>query len=193
MLSHSLGSVAATVQSVVYGGATGGLFSLLQSAGATMVLPSVGTVVAGAATTGAGIGMMGSGGSATSKTVPDSISRGLRPSGDSADPPPYTRADPHEYLLTLRAIEAIVKSWDIPPYNPPETDVTDWLRKLHQICGVYGVPVSQRAQCVMYHMRADCREAAQTAGCHDMTWNQFTAWLRKYDGAFYLQGSAPRY
>ncbi|KAF9643749.1 hypothetical protein BDM02DRAFT_3077775, partial [Thelephora ganbajun] len=49
------GSIAATIQSIVYGGATGGLFSLLQSAGATMVLPSVGTIFAGAASTGAGI------------------------------------------------------------------------------------------------------------------------------------------
>ena len=186
MLSYSLGSVAATAQSVVYGGATGGLFSLLQSAGATMVLPSVGTVVAGAATTGAGIGMMGSGGSTTSKTVPDSISRDLRPrvagSGDNANSPPYAQADPNEYLLTPRAIKAIVKSWDILPYSPPGTNVTGWLKKLHKLCEVYGVPVTQRAQCAMHHMRTDCREAAQTAGCRDMTWYQFTAWLRGYDG-----------
>ena len=30
---YSAGSIAATIQSIVYGGATGGLFSLLQSAG----------------------------------------------------------------------------------------------------------------------------------------------------------------
>ena len=187
LLSYSLGSVAATVQSVVYGGATGGLFSLLQSAGATMVLPSAGTIVAGAATTGAGIGVMGSGGSATSKIVPDSISRGLRPGnadgGGNADPPPYTQADPFEYLLTPSAIKAIVKSWNILPYNPPETNVTDWLKRLHKICEEYGVPVPQRAQCAMHHMGTDCREAAHAAGCRAMTWDPFKTWLRRYDGA----------
>ena len=45
-LKYNIGSLAAMVQSVVYGGATGGIFSVLQSAGATMVLvPPFGSIL----------------------------------------------------------------------------------------------------------------------------------------------------
>jgi len=180
------GSLAATIQSIVYGGATGGLFSLLQSAGATMVLPSVGTIFAGAATTGAGIGVMREGESTASEILSDSIGHGLGPGGaggddDKADPPPYSQANPHEYLLTQRAIEAIIKSWDTSSYNPPGTDAAYWLGRLRESCEVYGVPLTQRALCAMHRMRTDCREAAHAAGCHEMAWDRFATWLLRYD------------
>ena len=41
MLMYNIGSLAAIAQSIVYGGATGGIFSLLQAAGATMVFGKV--------------------------------------------------------------------------------------------------------------------------------------------------------
>jgi len=41
------GSLAATIQSVVYGGATGGLFSMCQSFAATTVAPSVAALISG--------------------------------------------------------------------------------------------------------------------------------------------------
>ena len=83
MLSYIVGTVSATVQSIVYGRATGGLFSLLhstgaatllqstgaatllksagaatllKSAGTTVILPSVGTATTGAGVVSAGAG-----------------------------------------------------------------------------------------------------------------------------------------
>ncbi|KAF9447233.1 hypothetical protein P691DRAFT_802720, partial [Macrolepiota fuliginosa MF-IS2] len=47
------GSLAAAAQSVIYGGATTGLFSVLQSAGATAAAPVVGQAVAGVGLAGA--------------------------------------------------------------------------------------------------------------------------------------------
>ena len=44
------GSIATAVQSVVYGGATGGLFALCQSAGATGVIGSAATAAIGGGT-----------------------------------------------------------------------------------------------------------------------------------------------
>lgn len=41
MLRYNIGSLAAIVQSIVYGGAAGGIFSLLQSAGATMIFGKI--------------------------------------------------------------------------------------------------------------------------------------------------------
>ena len=188
MLNYRLGSIAATIQSIVYGGATGGLFALLQSAGATMVLPSVGTIFAGAATAGAGAGLLRNGEAiATGEILSDSIARSPGPGdaggGDNnADPPPYSHVNPHEYFLTPQALQAIVKSWHSPPYNPPGTDVAQWLSRQRHFCEEYGVPVKQQAQCAMHHMGDDCREAAYAAGCHDMSWDRFTTWLLKYDG-----------
>ncbi|KAF9789709.1 hypothetical protein BJ322DRAFT_552634 [Thelephora terrestris] len=149
------GILATTIQYVVYGDTQGGLFSLLQSAGATMVLPSVGTILS------------------------DSIACGPGPGG--AGPPPYNQVNPDGYLLTLQALQAIVKSWHTPPYNPPGTGAAHWLSRQHHFCEEYGVPVKQQAQCAMHHMGDDCREAAYAAGCHDMSWDRFTTWLLKYD------------
>jgi hypothetical protein len=179
---------------MVYGGATGGLFALLQSAGATMVLPSVGTIFAGAAATGAGIKVTKDGSVATGELLSDSIIHGHPPRNDDDDdsPPPYHQTIPREHLLTPHAILAIVKSWDTTPYNPPGMDVTGWLGKIHKLCETYEVPLTQRALCAMHHMRADCRRAAHTAECYEMTWDQFATWLIRYDGACYFEDSAPR-
>jgi len=175
-------------QSVVYGGATGGLFSLLQSAGATMVLPPVGAILAGAATIGAGIAVIRNESATTGKLLSDSIARGHHPGdhndddNDDGGPPPYDQTIPQEYLLTPYAIQAIVKLWCITVYNPPGIGAAGWLARVHKHCDQYEVPLKQRALCAMHHMRADCQEAAHAAGCYDMMWNQFTKWLLLYDG-----------
>ncbi|KAH9912143.1 uncharacterized protein BXZ73DRAFT_82440 [Epithele typhae] len=57
------GSIAAGLQSVMYGGATGGMFAALQSAGATVVAPAAAHVVAAASSAGLGFGILASDGS----------------------------------------------------------------------------------------------------------------------------------
>ena len=192
MLRPNIGSLAATIQSIVYGGATGGLFSLLQSAGATIVLPSIGTIFTGAAATGAGVAMATAdqpGAESNSELLyqaAESIVRGDNPD-DDGNPPPYRATGvPEVYLLTPRAILAISKAWDVGTYNPPGTNCTNWLRKIQVSCERYGVPIAQRALCAMHHMRADCKEATHTSECYDMMWNDFTAWIRKYDGKLHI-------
>ena len=123
---------------------------------------------------------------ATGKLLSDLIPHGPHPGGgdDNGDGglPPYHQSIPQEYLLTDRAVQAIVKSWDITAYNPPGTDAASWLRRVRKLCEAYGVPVTQQALCAMHHMRAECREAAHAAKCYEMTWDQFTKWILKYDG-----------
>jgi len=153
-----------------------------------MVLPSVGTMFAGAATTGAGIAVMKGESATTGELLSDSIARGHHPGDhnddddDDGGPPPYDQTIPQEYLLTPHAIKAIVKSWRITAYNPPGMDAASWLARIRKHCDRYEVPLKQRALCAMHHMRADCREAARAAGCYDMMWDQFTKWLLRYDG-----------
>ena len=154
-----------------------------------MGLPSAVTMFTGAATTGAGIGIMTGESVPTGELLSDSFA-GNDSDGDGSPPPPHQTV-PQEYLLTPRAIQAIVKSWNITAYNPPRTTAAGWLARVHNRCEVYRVPIKQRALCAMQYMRADCRKAARAARCYDMTWDQFTIWLRQYDGMC-LQGSLPR-
>ena len=189
MLRYGAGSIAATIQSIVYGGATTGIFSLLQSAGATIVLPSIGTIVTGVAVTGVGVAVavddhLGPSRDELLHNAAESVTQGDDPDDDddgTENPPPHHTTVPEEYLLTPQAFLAIVKSWVVEAYNPPETDRERWLGKIHSFCERYGVPASQRALCAMHHMRADCKQAARDAKCYDMTWDAFTVWLRWYD------------
>ena len=192
MLRQSPGSLAATIQSIVYGSATGGLFSLLQSAGATMVLPSVGAMFAGAVTTGAGVAVLSKGESVVTDEIlsgPLAPGHGPGPGADGgdddSDPPSYNQAVPREHVFTVEAFQAIVKSWDIGPYNPPGTDGPGWLGRIRKFCEVYEVPLTQRTLCAMHHMRADCQEAAHAAECYDMAWDEFTTWFLTYDGVYF--------
>ena len=192
MLSYNIGSLAAFIQSIVYGGATGGLFSLLQSAGATMVLPSVGTIFTGAAATGVGVAVatndqLGTSNSELLHRAADTIPRGNNPDDDDGNLPPYRAAGvPEVYLLTPRAILAIARAWEVGTYNPPGTNCAGWLRSIHTSCERYGIPIAQRALCAMHHMRADCKEAARAAGCYDMMWDELTAWVHMYDRKLHI-------
>jgi hypothetical protein len=155
-----------------------------------MVTPSAGTVFTGIASTGVGIRVVRNGKTVTRKILSESIARSPRLGPGDGDvgetslirPPTYCRTIPGDYRLTSEALQAIVKFWDITPYNPPRTEVAGWLSELCQLCEVYGVPPSQRALCAIRRMRTDCQEAAQAAGCDSMTWDQVTVWLLKYDG-----------
>ena len=161
-------------------------------AGATMVLQSVGTMFASAVTTVAGIAVLRKG----KFVVTDEILSGPLPArghgpgpgaddgDDDSGPPSYNQAVPREHVFTAEAFQAIVKSWDIGPYNPPGTDGPGWLSRVRKFCEEYEVPLTQRTLCAMHHMRADCQEAADAAECHDMAWDEFTTWFLKYDGLY---------
>ena len=211
MLKCDLGSIPATIQSIICNRAAGGLFSLLQPAGATgllqsmgttallqsggtaTVLSSVGATVAGAATTSAGVVLTVNGEPIASASrdllqeAVESVQHCDNPDdGEKGIPPPDHATVTEKYLLTLLAILAIVKSWDVGTYDPPGTNCTSWLCEVHGLCKQYGVPLAQRALCAMHRMRADCKEAAHNAKCHDMTWDEFTAWLCQYDRKLYI-------
>jgi len=149
-------------------------------------MSSVGTIFTGTATTGAGVLVAATNsksvtpaGSELLQQVVESVIDGEKPGDNNGNLPPHRATE--EYLLTPRAILAIVKSWDVGTYDPPRTDCSSWLDKVHDISERYGIPPEQRAPCASHHMRADCKEAAHVAGCYNMTWNRFTLWLRQHD------------
>jgi len=184
MLKHSIGGVAVSYQSIVYGSATRVLLSSLQFAGTTTITPSIGTILTGAgvlvATTNTR--SAASSNSESLQQAAESITDNKTPDDDkNGDPPPYHATASEEYLLTPRAVLAIVRSWDVQTYNPPQTNCTVWFGDLHDRCERYGIPATQRASCAMHHMNNDCKEAALDAGCCNMTWDKFAVWLSQYD------------
>ena len=173
----------------------------MQSAGTTAVMQSVGMILTGATATGAGALV------ATANAHPDaSLSTELLQNaaesiphdeksndddGDDGNLPPYRTTASEEYLLTPRAILAIVKSWDVQTYNPPQANCTTWLDDMHKFCDQYGVPVTQRASCAVHRMSADCQEAAINAGCYNMTWDELTAWFRQHNRGLHILIHSP--
>ncbi|TFK23716.1 hypothetical protein FA15DRAFT_670184 [Coprinopsis marcescibilis] len=94
------GSFAAALQSIFYGSATTGLFSLLQSIGATAVLPAAGTIIASVSAVGTGIASYVS--STSEENTADTShlgkedrhSRPPSPNLDGGDaPPPYQASE----------------------------------------------------------------------------------------------------
>ncbi|KAJ2912403.1 hypothetical protein MD484_g8010, partial [Candolleomyces efflorescens] len=86
------GSFAAVIQSIFYRGATAGLFSMLQSAGATAVMPAVGSIVGATSAIGAGVASLVYG-HGSKKDSEGGSSDSSEESSDSP-PPPYP-GDPH--------------------------------------------------------------------------------------------------
>ena len=188
-LRQNIGSAALSYQSLVYSTATRVVLVSLQSTGtAGAVMPSVGTILTGAATTGTGALVAAVNAKSVTSTSNDVLKQATKSivhdeklGDDDESPPPYSATPIEEYLLTPRAIIAIIKSWAIQTYNPPRTKCVAWLSDVHYLCEQYGIPAPQQASCAMHHMRNECHEAAISAGCCNMTWDEFAMWLRQYD------------
>ena len=167
-----IGSVVITV---VYGSTTGGLFSLLR-----MVLQSVRTIFTWAVARAGFVVATPSGQPVTSKSSKLLYQAVESFTHDGDDD------DDNDNVLTPMAILAIVRTWDVGTYNPPGTNCKSWLGKVYKECERFEIPAAQRAPCAMHHLRADCREAANTSGCYEMTWEKFTMWLHQYDRKLYV-------
>ncbi|KAF9642644.1 hypothetical protein BDM02DRAFT_3124333 [Thelephora ganbajun] len=178
------GGYAVTYQSIAYSSATRVIALSLQSAGTTTAMSSVGAILTGAATTGAGVLVATTNDQPDTSASSESLQKAAKSTADDDDngnPPPHCSTALGEYLLTPRAILAIVKAWNVGTYDPPGTNCANWLDKVHDVCEQYEIPAKQQAPCALHHMRADCKEAAHAAGCYNMTWDEFAVWLRQYD------------
>ncbi|PPQ99350.1 hypothetical protein CVT26_014013 [Gymnopilus dilepis] len=84
---YAIGSLATTVQSMFYGGATSGLFSICQSIGATAVSASAGTVISAVGSVVAGVGLIKNGGEGGGEDAGS-------PKDGEDDPTDFTEATP---------------------------------------------------------------------------------------------------
>ena len=89
--------------------------------------------------------------------------------------------------LSDLAIRAILNEWHPQEYDPPHTDVREWIRSIDSLCDTYGIPDVQRPQCATQFIRYDLRiglrevlaEAREQFG--SVRWNQFKIFMVAFD------------
>ena len=92
------------------------------------------------------------------------------------------------HQLTNLALEAILNEFHPQEYDPPHTDVREWIRSIESLCDTYGVPDTQRAQCAAIFVKGELRtelrnvleRARVTFG--PVHWNQFKTFMIAFDG-----------
>ena len=91
------------------------------------------------------------------------------------------------YQLSDQAIEAILKEWRPPVYDPPNTDIQEWIRTVGTLSDTYGIPDAQRAQCAVKFMKSELRAELEKvlgdarARFGSVRWAQFTTFMVAFD------------
>ena len=91
------------------------------------------------------------------------------------------------HQLTEPALEAILKEFHPQEYDPPHTDIQEWIHSIESLCDTYGVPDTQRAQCTTSFVKDELRtelrnvltEARETFG--PVRWNQYKTFMIAFD------------
>jgi len=53
------------------------------------------------------------------------------------------------HRLSDLALEAILEEFHPQEYDPPHTDVREWVHSIESLCDTYGIPDVQRPQCAV--------------------------------------------
>jgi hypothetical protein len=91
------------------------------------------------------------------------------------------------YQLSDPAIEAILKDWNLQEYDPPDTDVQEWILIIGTQCDTYGIPDAQRAYCAVRFMKSGLRAELEgvlreaRARFGSVHWAQFTNFMVAFD------------
>ena len=59
------------------------------------------------------------------------------------------------HRLSDLALEAILKEFNPQEYDPPHTDVREWVHSIELLCDTYGIPDVQRPQCATAFARGE--------------------------------------
>ena len=90
--------------------------------------------------------------------------------------------------LSDLALKAILTEWHPQEYDPPHTDVRQWIRSIDSLCDTYGIPDVQRPQCatdfIKDALRPELRnvlvEAREQFG--SVHWDRFKIFMVAFDG-----------
>lgn len=85
------------------------------------------------------------------------------------------------------ALGAILNEWNLQEYDPPHTDVQEWIHSIESLCNAYGIPDIQRPQCAMHFIKRELRaellpafeEVREKFG--SVRWAQFKNFLVEFD------------
>ena len=84
-------------------------------------------------------------------------------------------------------LETILKKWNTQEYDPPHTDVREWIHSVESRCNAYGIPDVQRPQCATYFIKKELRaelllafeEVKEKFG--SVRWAQFKNFMAEFD------------
>ena len=91
------------------------------------------------------------------------------------------------YQLSNLAFEAILKEWNPQEYNPPNTDIREWIRAVESLSDTYGIPDTQRSQCAAKFVKSELRTELENvlrdarAKFGPIHWAQFTTFMTALD------------
>ena len=91
------------------------------------------------------------------------------------------------YQLSDQAIEAILKEWHPPEYDPPNTDIQEWNLAVETLCDTYGIPDTQRAQCAVKFIKSGLRTELENvlrdarARFGSVRWARFANFMVAFD------------
>ena len=91
------------------------------------------------------------------------------------------------YQLSDLALEAILKEWHPEEYDPPHTDIREWIHSIESLCDTYGIPDVQRPQSALGSIKEELRtelvkvlaEAREKFG--PVHWDRFKAFMFAFD------------
>lgn len=91
------------------------------------------------------------------------------------------------YELSDQAIEAILKEWHPPEYDPPNTNIQEWIHIVGTLSDTYGIPDAQRSQCAVKFIKSGPRAELENvlrdaqARFGSVQWAQFTTFMVAFD------------
>jgi len=91
------------------------------------------------------------------------------------------------HQLSDLALGAILKEWDTPEYDPPNTDIQEWTISIESLCNTYGIPDTQRPQCATRFIKSELRTELENvmrearARFGPIHWAQFANFMAEFD------------
>jgi hypothetical protein len=93
------------------------------------------------------------------------------------------------HTLPAPALKVILKEWKLKKYDPPNTDVREWIHTIENLSDTYGIPDIQRPKCAVRFVEAELRtelrkvlaDPRATFGHGPVHWAQFKIFMTTLD------------
>ena len=92
------------------------------------------------------------------------------------------------YRLTDLALNVILKEFHPQEYDPPHTNVRNWVHSIELLCDTFGIPDAQRPNCATSFIKEELRTELQNVledarrQFGPVQWDQFKSFIVVFDG-----------